>query len=94
MANVRSWSVGVDVVLCIVFQNGERVAGRDCEVRWVHTREIGTSSPPMLETIGRRGLRSTRGDGWCWRCMRARWDSTKATWVVRTGLPNARLRIH
>jgi hypothetical protein len=70
MASIRCGSVGVDVVLCNVMQDRERVVGRDREVRWDHTRKNGTCGPSRLETIGRRGLRSTIGDGWCWRCMR------------------------
>jgi hypothetical protein len=47
MANVCWWIVGVVVVLC------RRIADRDCEVRGVHTREIGTGAPPpVLESIG------------------------------------------
>ena len=38
-------------------------------VGFTHER-LALVPPPMLETIGRRGLSSAKGDGRCGRCMR------------------------
>jgi hypothetical protein len=45
MASVRWLSMCVVVALCTVLQDRERGIGRDCEVRGVYTREIGTGGP-------------------------------------------------